>query len=96
MNQLVPISSSAFPALVAAGERSGGRFLEFLAANLLNPHTRRVYARAADEFLAWCAAAGVPSKDSPLEESGFEPVVPLHGRRVRDHPCRLARIRIPA
>ena len=34
--------------------------------------------------------------DSPLEESGFEPVVPLHGRRVRDHPCRLARIRIPA
>src|ERR1700730_2883055 len=26
-----------------------------------NPHTRRAYARAADEFLAWCAVAGVPS-----------------------------------
>ena len=26
-----------------------------------NPHTRRAYARAADEFLAWCSAAGVPA-----------------------------------
>jgi hypothetical protein len=50
------------PALVtAAGERAGMRFLEFFAANIRNPHTRRAYARAADEFLAWCAAAGVPS-----------------------------------
>jgi hypothetical protein len=37
------------------------RFLEFFAANIRNPHTRRAYARAADEFLTWCAAAGVPS-----------------------------------
>jgi site-specific recombinase XerC len=50
------------PALVAAaGERAGRRFLEFFAANIRNPHTRRAYARAADEFLAWCATAGVPS-----------------------------------
>ena len=34
---------------------------EFFAASIRNPHTRRAYARAADEFLAWCAAAGVPS-----------------------------------
>jgi site-specific recombinase XerC len=26
-----------------------------------NPHTRRAYYRAADEFLTWCASAGVPS-----------------------------------
>ena len=38
------------------------RFLEFFAANVRNPHTRRAYARAADEFLAWCSSsAGVPS-----------------------------------
>jgi site-specific recombinase XerC len=50
------------PALVtAAGERASMRFLEFFAANIRNPHTRRAYYRAADEFLAWCAAAGVPS-----------------------------------
>jgi site-specific recombinase XerC len=62
MNQLVPVSSAMLPALVAAaGERAGMRFLEFFAANIRNPHTRRAYARAADEFLAWCASAGVPS-----------------------------------
>ena len=50
------------PALVAAaGERAEMRFLEFFAANIRNPHTRRAYYRAAEEFLAWCAAAGVPS-----------------------------------
>ena len=37
------------------------RFLEFFAANIRNPHTRRAYTRAAEEFLAWCASAGVPS-----------------------------------
>jgi hypothetical protein len=62
MNQLVPISSPALPALVAAaGERAGMRFLEFFAANICNPHTRRAYARAAYEFLGWCACVGVPS-----------------------------------
>ena len=52
MNQLVPLRSSALPELVAAaGERAGMRFLEFFAANIRNPHTRRAYSRAADEFL---------------------------------------------
>ena len=62
MNQLVPISSPALPVLVvAAGERASMRFLEFFAANIRNSHTRRAYARAAEEFLAWCADAGVTS-----------------------------------
>jgi site-specific recombinase XerD len=62
MNQLVPINSTTLPALViAAGDRAGTRFLEFFAANIRNPHTRRAYARAADEFLGWCASVGVPS-----------------------------------
>src|ERR1700686_3795956 len=62
MNDLVAINSAALPTLVAAaGERASMRFLEFFAANIRNPHTRRAYARAADEFLAWCASVGVPS-----------------------------------
>jgi hypothetical protein len=62
MNQLAPINSPVLPALVAAaGDRASMRFLEFFAANIRNPHTRRAYARAAEEFLAWCADAGVPS-----------------------------------
>jgi site-specific recombinase XerC len=64
MTQLLALRPVApkLPTLVAAaGERAGMRFLEFFAANIRNPHTRRAYARAADEFLAWCADAGVPS-----------------------------------
>src|SRR5262249_18811710 len=37
------------------------RFLEFFAANIRNPHTRRAYYRAAEEFLAWCASIGLSS-----------------------------------
>ena len=56
------MKASPLPALVtAAGEGAGMRFPEFFAANIRNPHTRRAYARAAEEFLAWCATAGVPS-----------------------------------
>jgi site-specific recombinase XerD len=65
VNQLVPITSAALPTLVAAaGERAAMRFLEFFAANIRNSHTRRAYARAAEEFLAWCAAAGVAAIDA--------------------------------
>ena len=50
------------PALIAAaGERASLRFLEFFAANIRNPHTRRAYSRAVAEFMAWCDDNGVPS-----------------------------------
>lgn len=53
---------SICPALVAAsGERAQFRFLEFFAANLRNPHTRRAYVRAVSGFLDWCANVGVTS-----------------------------------
>ena len=49
VNQLVvPSLAPVIAALVAAGIR----FLEFFVANIRNPHTRRAYARAAEEFLA--------------------------------------------
>jgi hypothetical protein len=56
MNQLVPITArTTLPALIAAaGDRASLRFLEFFAANIRNPHTRRAYGRAVAEFLAWC------------------------------------------
>jgi site-specific recombinase XerC len=62
VKSLVARDGISTPALVAAaGERAGVRFLEFFAAAIRNPHTRRAYARAVGEFLAWCAGAGVPS-----------------------------------
>ncbi|WEA23719.1 tyrosine-type recombinase/integrase [Pseudomonas juntendi] len=58
------------PALISqAGERAGMRFLEFFTANIRNPNTRRAYARAANEFLTWCADVGVPD---------LAAVAPLH------------------
>ncbi len=63
-SSLVPLTTGQgqVPALVVvAGERASMRFHEIFAANIRNLHTRRAYARAADEFLAWCAIAGVPS-----------------------------------
>jgi site-specific recombinase XerD len=72
MNQLAPLPSRtlAVPALVAAaGNRAHVRFLEFFAANIRNPHTRRAYGRAVAEFLDWCADAGVRS---------IADVAPLH------------------
>jgi site-specific recombinase XerD len=58
------------PALISqAGERAGIRFLEFFTVNIRNPNTRRAYARAANEFLTWCAEVGVPDLTA---------VAPLH------------------
>jgi len=62
VNKISVSASSALPALVAAaGERASIRFLEFFAANIRNPHTRRAYYRAAEEFLAWCTSVGLSS-----------------------------------
>ncbi|SAK41828.1 phage integrase family protein [Caballeronia hypogeia] len=60
--ELLAPTSAALPTLVvAAGERASVRFLEFFASAIRNPHTRRAYARAAGDFLAWCAGAGASS-----------------------------------
>jgi len=49
----------ALPLIGDAPQRTQTRFLEFFAANIRNPNTRRAYARAAGDLLDWCAARGV-------------------------------------
>lgn len=64
LNALATLRSPglALPALVAsADDRAQLRFLEFFAVTIRNPHTRRAYARAAGDFLAWVAERGVAS-----------------------------------
>ena len=46
--------------MAAAGEQARTRFLEFFASTIRNPHTRRPYARAVTDFLAWCEDHAVP------------------------------------
>lgn len=62
MTQFILPASAALPALIAAADDHAQlRFLEFFAAAIRNPHTRRAYVRAVGEFLDWCAAVGVAS-----------------------------------
>ncbi len=84
---------AVLPALVAAtGERAGLRFLEFFAAAIRNPHTRRAYSQAVGAFLTWCVAAGVPS---------LAAVQPLHVAawielQTREHSAPTAKQRLAA
>ena len=62
MNNLAVVSPlSQFPMLATVGEHAQMRFLEFFAASIRNAHTRRAYAGAVGEFLAWCEGRGVAS-----------------------------------
>jgi site-specific recombinase XerD len=71
---VVPRVTRALPALVAAaGDAAQLRFLEFFAASIRNPHTRRAYGRAVTEFLTWCEERGVASIAAvqPLHVAGY-------------------------
>lgn len=98
MNQLTRIGapvpqSDGLPAIVhAAGERASLRFLEFFAANIRNPHTRRAYGRAVREFLGWCSDVRVHS---------ITAVQPLHvaawiEQQTREHAAPTAKLRLAA
>jgi site-specific recombinase XerD len=83
----------AVPALIAAaGDRAALRFLEFFAASIRNPHTRRAYSRAVADFMAWCEDHGV---------SSITAVQPLHvaawiEQQTRDHAAPTAKQRLAA
>ena len=94
MNQLAPRTASALPAIVtAAGEHASMRFLEFFAAAIRNPNTRRAYRQAVTAFLAWCEAdAGIRSLTA---------VQPLHVAawielQTREHSAPTAKQRLAA
>ena len=62
MTPLVAFVPGRAPGLITvAGERAQTVFWEFFAANIRNKHTRRAYAQATREFLAWRQHAGVAS-----------------------------------
>jgi len=87
------LTAPAVPALIAAaGDRAALRFLEFFAAIIRNPHTRRAYSRAVADFMAWCENQGVPSVTD---------VQPLHvaawiEQQTRDHAAPTTKLRLAA
>jgi site-specific recombinase XerC len=92
LNELVPIAAQpTLAALIAgAGDRASLRFLEFFAANIRNPHTRRAYSRAVSEFMAWCEDNDVTS---------ITAVQPLHvsawiEQQTREHAAPTVKLRL--
>ncbi|WP_085811378.1 tyrosine-type recombinase/integrase [Sphingomonas sp. TZW2008] len=56
----LPPLALSLPTIVAGADAQAQRhFLEFFAATIRNPHTRRAYARGVVDFLDWCAERGV-------------------------------------
>ena len=49
-------AAAAVPALYAPTARAAKRFIEYFAANIRNPNTRRAYFHAVLEFSRWCEA----------------------------------------
>ncbi len=94
MNQLARITApTTLPTLVAAaGDRAGIRFIEFFAANIRNPHTRRAYMRAVADFFAWCEDAGVRSiaQAQPLHVAAWVEM------QTRTHAAPTAKQRLAA
>jgi site-specific recombinase XerD len=55
-----PRDGLLLPSVIArAGERASRRFVEYFAAEIRNPHTRRAYGGAVGRFLAWCDGRGL-------------------------------------
>jgi site-specific recombinase XerD len=94
MNQLVSIADRGLlPSLISvAGERAGIRFMEFFAANIRNPHTRRAYQRAVVDFMVWCEGHGVQSiaQVQPLHVAGWIEL------QAREHSAPTAKLRLAA
>ncbi len=93
-NRRPPVAQTAvLPALISAsGDRAGVRFMEFFAANIRNPHTRRAYGRAVADFLAWCEDYGVRSIDQvqPLHVAGWIEL------QARERSAPTAKLRLAA
>jgi site-specific recombinase XerD len=76
------MDSDALHSLLAAFNKSGAarRFLEFFAANIRNPNTRRAYLRGVREFAGWCGANDLDLIDiEPIHVSAY---IELLGRRL--------------
>ena len=70
------------PALIAdAGEPAAWRYIEFFTANIRNPNTRRAYARACNQFFAWC-------EDRGLTLTTIRPSMSPHISRHSSRPIR--------
>ena len=65
VSKRVPLA--AVPALYAPNPEAAKRFIEYFAAHIRNPNTRRAYLRAVRDFADWCDAAAVSRSSLDIE-----------------------------
>jgi len=92
-HEIVPVSIRLPKLIEQAGDDAQRRFLEFFAAQIRNPGTRLVYARAARRFLRWCDDKNLALQSiSPLAVAAYveelmrqlsAPTVKLHLAAIR-------------
>src|ERR1019366_8473170 len=89
-----PVSAglhSSVPALYAPTAQAAKRFIEYFAANIRNPNTRRAYFHAVLEFSSWCEAQNFTQilDIEPLHVAAY--IEQLTARRakpsVKQHPA---------
>lgn len=70
---LPALAPAQVPIIAEASAQTRTRFLEFFAAAIRNPNTRRAYAKAASDFLTWCARRGVRdlTEIAPIHVAGW-------------------------
>lgn len=68
-----PMPGLTVPIIATASEAAQVRFLEFFAAAIRNPNTRRAYAKASGDFLRWCAGHGIDdlAAVAPIHVAGW-------------------------
>jgi hypothetical protein len=54
-----PTRTTTLSAMFTPGEPTAKRVIEFFAANIRNPNTRKAYAKAAAAFPTWFEAKGL-------------------------------------
>ena len=83
--EIIPLPA-AMPAIIThSGPAAPERFLEFFAANIRNPNTRRAYARQVMQFLAWCEGRGVARLGDvrPLHVAAYIETMPTQAQTVK-------------
>ena len=76
----------AMPAIITrSGPTAPERFLEFFAASIRNPNTRRAYARQVMQFLAWCEGRSVTRLGDirPLHVAGYIETMQAQAQTVK-------------
>lgn len=87
------LSIPSLPAIYAPDEAAARRTLEFFAANIRNPNTRKAYARAASDFAIWCQDRGITElrQVQPLHVAAYVEGLELSAPSVKQ---RLAGLRM--